>query len=408
MKEIGSTVGRRALVVGLGISGISVALRLSQAGWIPVIVEKHAGRRSGGYFVGLFGTGRAAAERLGILKSMTDRAAPKSVTLDLDRMGNGKPGLGFTDLPGRPWIMLRGDAERAAYAALPEHIEIRFSTVPTAIEQRADAVEVTLTNSLDGTNAIESFDLVVGADGLRSTVRSLAFGPHKQHLKRLNHMIAAFQLAEPLDGIAPQDGATLMEPGRSMWLFPFADQAPTALFSYRTDDVDAEFSEPPAQRIRRVFGSRPLGPILRQAIDELENADEILFDSVEQVNLDSWHDRRVVLIGDAAWCPTLYSGMGLSAALSGAELLGTELERHPEDLELALTSWEKQIRPYMDYYQEIGLRQKAFFTPATYLQILRRRMFIRLQALPIIGKSLLNRRVTGKDGRMKEVDIAAA
>ncbi|MEW1847138.1 monooxygenase, partial [Nonomuraea angiospora] len=59
--------GRRALVVGLGISGIATALRLRQIGWTPVIVERAAARRSDGYFIALFGAGRAAAQRLGIL-----------------------------------------------------------------------------------------------------------------------------------------------------------------------------------------------------------------------------------------------------------------------------------------------------------------------------------------------------
>ncbi|MEU8248940.1 hypothetical protein [Nonomuraea sp. NPDC048916] len=55
--------GRRALVVGLGISGIATALRLRQIGWTPVVIERAAARRSGGYFIALFGAGRSAAGR---------------------------------------------------------------------------------------------------------------------------------------------------------------------------------------------------------------------------------------------------------------------------------------------------------------------------------------------------------
>ena len=65
--------GHRALVVGLGISGITAALRLRQIGWTPVIIERAADRRSDGYFIALFGAGRAAAQRLGILEKLTDR-----------------------------------------------------------------------------------------------------------------------------------------------------------------------------------------------------------------------------------------------------------------------------------------------------------------------------------------------
>ncbi|MFE1589282.1 hypothetical protein [Streptomyces sp. NPDC059402] len=44
--------------------------------------------------------------------------------------------------------------------------------------------------------------------------------------------------------------------------------------------------------------------------------------------MDTWHTDRVVLLGDAAWCLTLYSGMGASTAMAGADLLGTLLQRN--------------------------------------------------------------------------------
>lgn len=73
---------------------------------------------------------------------------------------------------------MRGDVEAAGFAALPSDVEIRYSTVPTRIEQDTDEVNVTLADTAGGTSATERFDLVVGADGLRSTVRRLVFGPH--------------------------------------------------------------------------------------------------------------------------------------------------------------------------------------------------------------------------------------
>src|SRR4051794_28843871 len=130
----------RALVVGLGISGMATALRLRQIGWTPVIVERSPGRRTGGYFVALFGGGRPPAERLGILERLQNRL-PTGASYEIDRAGNRKVGLGYGDLPGRPWMMLRGDVEEAAFAALPEDVEIRYSTVPTRIAQDADGVD---------------------------------------------------------------------------------------------------------------------------------------------------------------------------------------------------------------------------------------------------------------------------
>ena len=379
----------RVLVVGMGVSGIATATRLHRAGWTPVIIERAASRRSGGYFVALFGAGRAAARRLGILEHLHDRTSSVQ-SLDIDRAGRTRPGMAYSDIPGDAWLMLRGDVEKAAFAKLPEDVEVRYATVPTAIAQDADGVDVTLLDTATGTSTTERFDLVVGADGLRSTVRSLAFGPHERYLKRLGYMIAAFEYPGTPAGLAPGGGATLLEPDRSMWVFAFADHDPTILLSYRTDDVDAEFTRPPAERVRAAFGPQPPGSTLGAVLDALETTDALLFDSAEQVHLDTWHKGRVVLVGDSAWCVTLYAGMGVSAGLVGADLLGSMLERHPDDLEAALTEWERGLRPYISHYQDAAPDERKIFVMDNRRQILMRR------ALPALLKNKLGKRLADR------------
>ncbi|MFD1543562.1 FAD-dependent monooxygenase [Nonomuraea guangzhouensis] len=403
--DIRNSSNRRALVVGLGISGIATALRLRQIGWTPVIIERAPARRTGGYFIALFGGGRPAAQRLGILDNLNDRM-PGGASYEIDRAGNRRAGLGYKDLPGSPWMMLRGDVEQAAFAALPDDVEIRYSTVPVRIEQDADGVDVTLTNTADDTSLTERFDLVVGADGLRSTVRSLAFGPHEDYLRRLNYMAVAFQLPGPLSDLHQDDGAVLMEPNRSMWIFPFAGSPPTVLLSYHTDDVDAEFTQPPAQRVRAAFGPEPTGRALGEALEALETADDLLFDSVEQVHMDRWHRGRIVLVGDSAWCVTLYAGMGVSTGISGADLLGTMLQRHPEDVAQALAEWERALRPNLDVFQRNGIQQRQFFVPATSFELaLRKAMTVGTQ-IPVVSSLLRQLQTRDKAGRLKDTDIA--
>ncbi|MEV1004589.1 FAD-dependent monooxygenase [Nonomuraea sp. NPDC050202] len=396
---------RRALVVGLGISGIAAALRLRQIGWTPIIIERATGRRNGGYFIALFGAGRAAAQRLGILDRITDRGAD-GVSYDIDRVGRRRPGLGFKDFPGRPWMMTRGDVEAAGFAALPSDVEIRYATVPTRIEQDADGVTVTLADTDGGVSVTERFDLVVGADGLRSTVRRLAFGPHEQYLRRLNYMAVAFHMPGALPGYDQRDSVILAEPQRSMWTFPFKDGPPTVLLSYHTDDAQAEFTRPKADRVREVFGPEPTGPALGAALDALESAEDVLFDSVEQVHMDTWHRGRVVLVGDAAWCVTLYAGMGASTAMAGADLLGTMLARHPGSVTEALTGWEQQLRPFIKYLQGNGMHMRSLFVPATRLELARRRIMLRVSKMPLTSRLFLRWRARSKVARMKDGDFA--
>ncbi len=403
-----STNTRKALIVGLGISGISAAIALRKAGWTPVVIEKAPGRRLSGYFVGLFGVGRNAARRLGMSRGLEDRTPANRTTFALDRKGNKRPTVGFSDQPGGPSLMVRSDVEKAAFAALDPDVEVRYSTTPVAINQDAHGVEVTMRDTVEGAECTERFDLVVGADGLRSTVRKLVFGPDEHYLHRLNYMIAAYQIPEELPGLAPGEGATLAEPGRSFWLFPFTDQPPAVLFSDRTENVDAEFSVPAAQRIREVYGPQPLGPTMEQAVRFLEEADQYLFDSVEQVHLDSWHRGRVVLVGDSAWCVTLDAGMGVSNGIAGAELLGTMLARYPEDPEKALGEWERTTRPFVEYFQAFASRGRLLFTPANRRELVFRSTMLRLARSPL---ATTVQRMLGVDGnafKMRNADLEEA
>lgn len=375
--------GRRVLIVGLGISGIATALRLHRAGWEPVIIERAPERRKGGYFIGLFGTGQASARRLGVLEAMGNRKHPQSMTYEINRANRRSKGRSFADLPGEPRMLLRGDIENGLFSALPEGVEIRFSTVPTRIEQVDRGVDVTLTHTKTGAAVTERFDLVVGADGMRSTVRKLVFGPHEDFLYPLNYMIGAAILSKPVSGYNLHDGVILAEAGRSAWVFPFADHNPGVLFSYRVDDVDAQFRRPPIESLRKAYGPEPAGPLLSELLDEFAAAEESLFDSVNQVRMDRWHKGRVVLVGDAAWCLTLYSGMGASTGLAGSELLGNMLEKYPDDVGRALVAWEEKLRPFIVDLQADGLKTRAFFTPSGEAQRIVRATFLRLAGSPV-------------------------
>jgi 2-polyprenyl-6-methoxyphenol hydroxylase-like FAD-dependent oxidoreductase len=401
----GMRKGGRALVVGLGIAGIATAVRLRQVGWEPVLVERSAGRRSSGYFVMLFGTGVASARRLGVLDAIGDRGDANLTMYEVDRAGRRRPGMSPAALAGGPRQLLRGDVERGLFSSLPDDVEIRYSTVPAHIVQDASGAEVTLHDTAAGTTVTERFDLVVGADGMRSTVRRLAFGP-EEFLHPLDYMIGATVLDAPVEGFAQHEGLVLAEPGRSVWTFPFSDHAPGLLFSYRTGDIDAEFGRPPIESVRAAYGPEPTGPLLESLLARFEQAPEFLFDSVHQVKMPRWHRGRVVLMGDAAWCLTLYSGMGASSGIAGGELLGTMLRRHGDDVPGALRDWEARMRPFIGYQQDNILAMRRLFTPDDRKEQLLRTGMLRLMRAPGIGKAM--GRIMAKDMRAKNVDVAAA
>jgi 2-polyprenyl-6-methoxyphenol hydroxylase-like FAD-dependent oxidoreductase len=395
----------RALVVGLGVAGMSTAIALRKAGWEPVVVERAASRRRGGYFIGLYGTGLAAAEHLGVKDAIHTRTPATTAAWEIDRHGNRYRGVGFLEQPGEPAAVLRGDIEDGLFSSLGD-IEIRYSTVPVAIDDLPSGAEVTLRG--ETAERTERFDLVIGADGMRSTVRQLKFAPHSTALRSMKRVICAFQLDRQVDGFPNDEGVVLAEPGRSLWIFPLSDRPPTALLSYRVSDIDRQFVDPAPVTVRRAYCPPAPGPVMGQVLDQFDAATEYLFDSVHQVKLKSWRRGRVLLLGDAAWCVTLYSGMGASSGMAGAALLGDLLARHPADVDAALTEWEQRVRPFVGYHQQRAHFNSQFFTPSGRLMHVVRTRMMRQGGQRIVENSPQDSAFSRRMAAMRNLDLVTA
>lgn len=380
----------RAIIIGAGIAGLAVALRLRQAGWDSLIVERAPARRSGGYAVTFGGIGHDAAERMGILPDLRKKAF---VTKELVyHRPDGRRRFSLTEesiaatMGDRAMNILRGDIESILYDKVRDHTEIRFATTPAAVEQDGHAVHVTLS---DGTT--EHADLLIGADGLHSATRALVFGPERDFLLDLEHKVAVYMLDKRPAAIAPGTTGTLSSGGRTVAVISVGDGRNVAFFGYRTGRDSP--ARDPREALAEVYGD--IGWVVPEVLAGMETADSVYFDTISQVVAPTWSRGRVVLLGDAAWCVTLFAGYGSSLAVGGADRLGAALERHPGDLGAALAAWEAELRPEVDRKQRLGRRVKGVYAPANPLVLWLTQLPLRLAALPPVRRYMARRFIKG-------------
>lgn len=229
----------------------------------------------------------------------------------------------------------------------------------------------------------KTFDLVIGCDGLRSTVRKMVFGPHENYIKYMGSMICAYQLKEGIQDFNQQDGIMLVEKQKSLWIFPLADHPNTALFAYACNDPDSQFKQPPVETLKKIYADMPNQEIIQQALLDLENSQDYLFDSVNTVNMEQWHKGRVVLLGDAAWCLTLYSGMGAGSAIDGAYELAEAVSAHSE-IAVSLKKWEEKMRPLIKKHRLFVPFKAQIFCPSTPTRSFLRRVLLRIGGRQIV------------------------
>ncbi len=364
---------RTVLIVGLGISGMSAAISLKKQGWTPVLIERAAERRKGGYFIGLREEGKNAAESLGALQYMPNRTPTKAQFYDVGKQGNRRPIRDITNETNAPIALLRGDIEEALWKVIDNSIEIRFGTVPERITNHPSHVSVVL-RSGEGTVYAEDYDLVIGADGVRSSVRQMVFGADESFFDPIGTALCAFPLSGQLKGFSPGDGVIIAEKGRSLTVFPLAGMPPTALFSYRTSGRKLASGKLPAETLREIFNGLDDSGLISSVLDELSDTQDYVFDSVNMVKMTTWSKGRVVLLGDAAWCLTLYSGMGASAGMIGAVALGDALANHGDNIDEAFNEYDTRMRPFVKQHQRFIRLRSQLFVPSSNLFIHLRRL----------------------------------
>lgn len=380
---------RNVLIAGAGIAGPTLAYWLMRYGFQPTLVEVAPSLRAGGYMIDFWGLGYDVAEKMGLIAKLRGAGYEFTELRLVDGRGRRLGGLdarAFKSLLGsRFFSILRADLAREVFRTIENGVEMIFDDSIASIEKATGAMNVAFRNG-----ATRAFDLVIGADGLHSGVRSLVFGEEDQFEKYLGYHVASFTVADYPNRIenvyvsytvpGRQVARYALRGNRTAFLFVFAGEKKLDLAPH---DLTAR-----KQILRNVFqgGGWETGKIL----DAMDAADDLYFDSVSQVRMPQWSRERVALIGDAAFCPSLLAGQGAGFAMAAAYMLAGELFRARGDYGTAFDKFERQFRPFIGRKQRAAKRLGAWFAPKTRLGLGVRNAVTRMMSLPTLGGWMLN------------------
>ncbi|MEU6145263.1 FAD-dependent monooxygenase [Streptomyces sp. NPDC047081] len=362
------------LISGASVAGPALALNLLRHGARVTVVEKAPQLRGGGFAVDFRGhVHRTVLTAMGIWDEIHARQTHMGRQIVVDADDSPKVDLPSEMMSGDVEIF-RGELARIMYERTRDRVEYVFGDSITTLTDTADGVDVTFENG-----PARRFDLVIGADGLHSNTRALAFGDESRYLRFFDHYVAGFEVPNHLG--LDRTGRTYSEPGRAIMIGNYdgdPDRA-GALLVFRSEPLSYDRRDIAGQKrilAERFAGMGWEGPNVLKALEE---TDDLYFDAIAQIHVDRLTKGRVALLGDAGHGATM-GGMGTGVAIVGAYVLAGELALAGGDHRTAFAAYEARITDFAKGCQKTSGNAGPFFAPPTERRIRSRDRMYRLLA----------------------------
>ncbi|MCX5377355.1 FAD-dependent monooxygenase [Streptomyces sp. NBC_00091] len=380
---------KRVLVSGASIAGTTLAYWLLRHGFEPTVVERAPAHREGGYKIDVRGAALEVVKRMGVMEEIrrerTDVQGGSIVTATGKRVAS-MDGDTFGGREGEDAEILRGDLGRILYDLTKGEVEYLFDNSVVSLEEGPDGVEVLLES---GERRV--FDLVVGADGLHSHTRALAFGPEERFVHDLGYYVSIYSVPNHLD--LDRWELTYVSPNRTALTYSTAkDTGAKAMFLFASGPLEYDRRDPVAQKRLLAEAYAGEGWEVPRLLEAVGDAPDFYFDSLSQVRMDRWSKGRTVLVGDAAYCASPASGQGTSLALVGGYVLAGELAAALGGYEAAFVAYESAMRPFVEANQKLGPANVKHMVMRTKGQV-----WVQLKMLALMN------RLPGKEKMMAKV-----
>lgn len=326
-----NVLGMNILISGASVAGPALALWLARYGATVTVVEKAPLLRTGGQAVDFKGdTHQTVLDRMGIRDEVYRRQTGGHDQTVVDAHGQK-----LTVIPGEftggDVEIRRGDLADLLYQRTKDSCEYVFGDSITSLTETDGGVHVTFEH-----HAPRTFDLVVGADGIHSNVRRLAFGPEQDYVRFLGHYYALANLN------VAGEGQMYNEPGR---MVAVGGPKAESFFVFASPELSYDRYDPDQQKKLLVDAYRGGGWRLPELLARVPTSPDFYLDSISRVEMDDYARGRVVLLGDSAYGNTL-GGFGTGLAVVGAYVLAGELHRAGGDHTVAFRRYTELFRPY--------------------------------------------------------------
>ncbi|KAG2180489.1 hypothetical protein INT44_003493 [Umbelopsis vinacea] len=359
----------KILICGGGCAGPSLAFWLARAGHNITIVERFPALRATGAQIDIRAQGIEVIKRMGLIDIVRSKVVDEAGMSFVDKHNNpkatilaNKSGKGAQTVTSEFEIM-RGDLVRILYNATKDNVNYIFGVSVDRFEQYEDRVEVHFS---DGRT--DTFDLLVGADGQGSRIRKAIMSPDAPEPYRRMGLHAFYWFvprAEMDNNLAKVHHA----PGRRAIMCRSHSPTEAQVYCAFRDESEETRSIPKAsvekQKEFLTQKFRGAGWETDRFLEGLKTTNNFYCQEIVQVKIDSWYKNRVVLLGDSGYCPSPVTGMGTTASLVGAYVLGVEINRNSEDLPQAFANYEKTLRPFINEIQVFNTGALRYIFPET-------------------------------------------
>ena len=376
----------KILVIGASIAGPMICYWLKKYGFNPTLIERSEQLRTGGYAIDIRGIAADIVKKMGIYDDIyakrTSLLSKRYVDADGQTLSE-EHGEKSSFREGNDVEIVRGELVNILLQAVPD-VPCHFHKEIISLTQKDQFVEVTFK---DG--HIERYDLVMAADGLHSSTRGMTFSDEDYQFFNLGYYISVFSIPNYLNLNRTKVTFTKDQKIISVDSDKDPDRA-FVIFGVRANKVLSGIADEKGQKecLRDWFYD--LGWESNKILDLMNDSDDFYFDVMAQIKMDSWTKGRVALLGDAGYCASPFSGMGINLALVGAYILAGELKSAEGDYSVAFKRYNELMRPFVDANQDLALWMGECFLPESEVskEIIEQRSSVIMEKIKVAANAI--------------------